>query len=134
LAFTPPAIQAAAVPGDMNIVATTPPVTMPQSDSRQAPADDTAAAKALLDESPAIVCRLPQPLPGSRFSGPRVCRSKGEWALLRAQGKDISPDGRTIVNADAEARRAQDILQPCTAIATGSATTGLIMRYGPGCF
>ena len=42
-------------------------------------------------------CRPPQPLPNSRFTGPRVCKLNSQWALLRKNGQDISADGRDII-------------------------------------
>jgi hypothetical protein len=45
----------------------------------------------------ATTCRTAQPLPNSRFSGPRVCKLNSQWALLRKNGQDISADGRDII-------------------------------------
>jgi hypothetical protein len=45
----------------------------------------------------AVTCRLPQALPGSRLTGPEVCKTNRIWAELRAQGRQISPDGRTLM-------------------------------------
>ena len=45
----------------------------------------------------AVTCRAPQLLPGSRLAGPEVCRTNSVWAQLRAQGRDISPDGATVI-------------------------------------
>jgi hypothetical protein len=45
----------------------------------------------------AITCRTPQPLPGSRLPGPKVCQPNRVWALLRANGTDLAPDGKSIV-------------------------------------
>jgi beta-lactamase regulating signal transducer with metallopeptidase domain len=45
----------------------------------------------------AITCRVPQQLPGSRLPGPEVCKVNRVWAQLRAEGKDISPDGTTVI-------------------------------------
>jgi hypothetical protein len=45
----------------------------------------------------AVTCRAPQALPGSRLPGPQVCKTNRAWAQLRADGKDISEDGTTIV-------------------------------------
>jgi hypothetical protein len=45
----------------------------------------------------ATTCRPPQPLPNSRFTGPRVCKLNSQWALLRKNGQDISADGRDII-------------------------------------
>jgi hypothetical protein len=48
----------------------------------------------------AISCRKPQQLPGSRFMAPPVCKSNREWAQIRTDGNDLSPDGRTIVQSE----------------------------------
>jgi len=45
----------------------------------------------------ATTCRPSQPLPNSRFMGPRVCKLNSQWALLRKNGQDISADGRDII-------------------------------------
>jgi beta-lactamase regulating signal transducer with metallopeptidase domain len=45
----------------------------------------------------AITCRAPQVLPGSRLPGPEVCKTNRIWAELRAQGQDISADGRSLI-------------------------------------
>jgi hypothetical protein len=45
----------------------------------------------------AIYCRPPERLANSNFSGPKVCRTVGEWKALRAQGLDISADGQNTV-------------------------------------
>jgi hypothetical protein len=41
----------------------------------------------------AITCRAPQALPGSRLPGPQICKTNRVWAQLRADGKDVTPDG-----------------------------------------
>ena len=48
-----------------------------------------------------FTCRAPQQLMDSRVLGPKVCRRNGTWAALRKMGKDISPDGRTIIDLNA---------------------------------
>ena len=80
------------------------------------------------DDSAAIVCRRPQYFPGSRLSGPRVCRSESEWAQLRAQGKDISADGRVIVDADDWKFRSIS-KRPCIPTVAGSHPTAAIMCF-----
>jgi beta-lactamase regulating signal transducer with metallopeptidase domain len=45
----------------------------------------------------AVTCRLPQALPGSRLAGPEICKTNRIWAELRAQGQQISPDGRDLM-------------------------------------
>lgn len=40
-----------------------------------------------------VVCRAPQPLPGSRLVGPRVCRTNAVWAQYHRDGMDVAPDG-----------------------------------------
>lgn len=65
-------------------------------------------------------CRPPQPLPNSRFLGPRVCKLNSQWALLRKNGQDISADGRDII-ADPKGTNVGPM--NCT-MAGGSATNG----------
>jgi hypothetical protein len=81
-----------------------------------------------------IVCRLPQPLPGSRFSGPTICKSKSEWAQLRAQGKDVSADGRTLVETSEKYRTLHP--QACGAgtMGGGGATTANFTTFSQVCF
>jgi len=45
----------------------------------------------------AIYCRPPQDQTDSRLKGPKVCLTVGKWKELRAQGLDVSADGRSIV-------------------------------------
>jgi hypothetical protein len=46
----------------------------------------------------AIVCRAPQPITGSDQSGPRVCLQNFEWWKVAMNGKDIAPDGKTLID------------------------------------
>jgi beta-lactamase regulating signal transducer with metallopeptidase domain len=87
----------AMVSAETKVVAPVPAVAMPEPNSRPAFVDAPVAVVALQDDATAVVCRSPQQLPGSHFRGPRVCRSEGEWAALRQQGKDIDADGHSIV-------------------------------------
>jgi bla regulator protein BlaR1 len=48
--------------------------------------------------SDTLVCRRPQQLAGSRFLGPRVCLHQSEWQVLADQGRDVAPDGRTLID------------------------------------
>jgi beta-lactamase regulating signal transducer with metallopeptidase domain len=81
-----------------------------------------------------IVCRLPQPLPGSRFSGPTICKSKSEWAQLRAQGKDVSPDGRTLVETSEKYRTLHPQACGAATMGGGGATTANFTTFSPVCF
>ena len=45
----------------------------------------------------AIYCRPPQDQIDSRLKGPKVCLPVRKWKELRAQGLDVSADGRSIV-------------------------------------
>ena len=51
-----------------------------------------------------IICRAPQPLPGSRLPGPQVCKANRLWAQLRARHQEISPDGHQVIALDATER------------------------------
>ena len=65
------------------------------------PSLNTGDAAQAGDKSPAsteaIYCRPPQDQPDSRLKGPKVCLTVGKWKELRAQGLDVSADGRSIV-------------------------------------
>ena len=47
-----------------------------------------------------VICRKPQQIPGSRLMGPPVCKANAEWAQIRKDGNDVSPDGRDIVPSE----------------------------------
>ena len=70
-----------------------------------------------------FTCRAPQQLPESRIYGPKVCRRNGTWAALRKLGKDIGPDGRTVI--DLEAMR---MMNPaaCNRNTTGTGQAGYV--------
>jgi len=48
----------------------------------------------------AVVCRKPQQLPGSHLMAPPVCKFNRDWAQIRKNGNDVSPDGRNIVESE----------------------------------
>jgi len=82
-----------------------PPASSPKTDSgaEAAPARESTREALLAlypsgaGEPDAITCRVPQLLPGSRLPGPEVCKVNRLWAQLRAEGKDISPDGTSVI-------------------------------------
>jgi hypothetical protein len=45
-----------------------------------------------------IVCRASQGLAGGNQSGPEVCRRNSEWWSLTMKGKDLAPDGKTLID------------------------------------
>ena len=51
-------------------------------------------------DADAIICRLPQELPGQRLSGPRVCKPQRQWDELHRQGLDIGPDCQGVVESE----------------------------------
>lgn len=53
-----------------------------------------------------VTCRVPEALPGSRLPGPRICQTNREWASLRAQHEDITPDGESIILPDGSEQHA----------------------------
>jgi beta-lactamase regulating signal transducer with metallopeptidase domain len=64
----------------------------------QEPAPVLKEANVVLDprgdgDPDAVTCRAPQALPSSRLLGPQVCKTNRVWAQLRADGKDVGPDG-----------------------------------------
>lgn len=44
-----------------------------------------------------IVCRAAQRMPGSDQLGPEACGHNSEWWQLMANGKDLAPDGKTLI-------------------------------------
>jgi hypothetical protein len=92
------------------------PASPPKADTPAAPVTGTREAVQALypsgaGEPEAITCRTPQLLPGSRLSGPEVCKINRVWAQLRAEGKDISPDGSMVI---ATLSRSRATMQPGT--------------------
>ncbi len=45
-----------------------------------------------------IVCRAPQQIAGSNQFGPEACGHNYEWQRLMMNGKDLAPDGKTLIN------------------------------------
>jgi hypothetical protein len=45
-----------------------------------------------------IVCRTPQHIAGTDQSGPQVCLHNSEWQKVTLNGKDIAPDGKTLID------------------------------------
>jgi hypothetical protein len=43
----------------------------------------------------AVVCRAPQPLPGSGM-GPKICMHNDIWARLTMTGQDLAADGKSV--------------------------------------
>ena len=72
----------------------------------------------------ATTCRPPQPLPGSRMMGPQVCKTNSQWALLRKNGQDISPDGSQIIS---EARAGATM--SCTTAGGGASGGGMTVCH-----
>jgi hypothetical protein len=70
-----------------------------------------------------MLCRKPERIPGSRLLGPSVCLKASQWAALYAEGRTMSPDGRSAV-ALANYERARSINPPsgCTRFTVGAGT------------
>ena len=73
------------------IIVTLPNVTLPNSTGGKTAAQEGASG------DDAIYCRPPEQRPDSRIMCPKVCLTVGKWKELRANGQDVSADGRTIV-------------------------------------
>lgn len=73
-----------------------------------------------------LVCRRPQQLPGSRFMGPPVCLPQSEWKALADQGKDMGPDGRTVIDLAAFEKDRSLNAPSCrqTVMGAGASTAG----------
>jgi len=115
--------------------ATPVPPTMPAVEVASPP----AAKQALLALDPTgkgdpddVTCRVPQPLPGSRFAGPQICRTNRVWAALRANRQDIGPDGKTIVYLDDIQRQKAGYTNCRAAFMTGA--TNLMAPSSTYCF
>jgi beta-lactamase regulating signal transducer with metallopeptidase domain len=63
------------------------------------------AAPVMIEPEDAVVCRRRQQLANSRFDGPEVCLHARQWDKLRADGLDVSPDGKSIIRADYEKQK-----------------------------
>jgi beta-lactamase regulating signal transducer with metallopeptidase domain len=76
--------------------------------------------------SDTLVCRRPQQLAGSRFLGPRVCLQQSEWQALADRGKDIAPDGRTLIDLAAFEKDRSLNAPSCrqTVMGAGASTAG----------
>ena len=88
----------------MAVVTPTPVVTPPPQAERPAASAPPNLKETVLALYPngqgdpdAITCRAPQALPGSRLPGPEICKTNRVWAALRAQGQDVSADGRSLI-------------------------------------
>jgi beta-lactamase regulating signal transducer with metallopeptidase domain len=80
--------------------------TRPAEGDRQASAisSDAAAKAVVMANTPtgagdpdAVVCRAPQPIASGKF-GPQVCFHNNEWRKVALNGKDIAPDGKTLID------------------------------------
>jgi hypothetical protein len=81
--------------------------TRPAEGDRQAStiSPDAAANAVVMPNTPtgagdpdATVCRAPQRIAGSDQSGPQVCLHNYEWWKVAMNGKDIAPDGKTLID------------------------------------
>jgi hypothetical protein len=117
IAATVPALPPEPAPAVVEQSAAPVPVTPKAQPEQQAVAAASASEavkdvkEALLAITPtgqgdpdAVTCRVPQLLPGSRLPGPEVCKANRVWAQLRAEGRDISPDGTTLIATPSRSR------------------------------
>jgi hypothetical protein len=65
----------------------------------------TAADRVVVSTTPsgagdpnAVVCRAPQHITGGNQSGAQVCLHNSEWWKVAMNGKDIAPDGKTLID------------------------------------
>src|ERR1700744_1556134 len=106
-----------------------------------APAEKPAAP-VLLDnpdgkgQPTAVTCRKPQQMPGSRLMVPPVCLINADWAKLRRDGQDVSPDGKVVASEKARSLHPA----PCSSVTnTGrsnpmGASMGAGLSFSPTCF
>jgi len=45
-----------------------------------------------------MVCRAPQPIAGTAQLGPKLCGYNFEWSQFRMHGRDLAPDGFTVID------------------------------------
>jgi hypothetical protein len=79
----------------------------------------------------AIVCRAPQPLPGSSATGPKVCVHNSVWLRLTLTGQDLSADGKTVVARPATADPAGDGHPDAVTCRRPTEVSGSRTRHGP---
>ena len=79
--------------------------------------------------SDTTVCRRPQQLSGSRFMGPRVCLPRSTWKALADQGKDVGPDGRTLIDLAAFERDHSLNMPSCGTRASTAATATFVSCF-----
>lgn len=92
----------------------------------QLPAEsNTSAIGDAVHDADTLVCRRPQPLPESRFMGPRVCLSRQMWDEYRSKGLVLMPDGRTVGPSFDQTRRPIPIVCTSMQITASNATNGI---------
>lgn len=81
-----------------------------------------------------LVCRRPEQLAGSRFMGPRVCLHQSEWQILADQGKDVAPDGRTLIDLAAFEKDRSLNAPSCRQLVTGTGASTATSANFISCF
>jgi hypothetical protein len=66
----------------------------PVEDAKPAVTPDTPSG---VGDPDMVVCRAPRPIAGSDQLGPQVCLHNSEWWKVAMNGKDIAPDGKSLV-------------------------------------
>lgn len=82
----------------------------PISEDKPTPHDESSAAVASVGndairvdqptgsgDPDAVVCREPEPIPGSQTMGPRLCRKNTYWFELWTRGETLGPDGKGVL-------------------------------------
>ena len=66
---------------------------------------ETAENAAVMADTPSgegdpntTVCRAPQHMAGSDQLGPQVCLHNSDWRKVAMNGKDLAPDGKTLID------------------------------------
>jgi hypothetical protein len=126
LATPVPPHQDASIP----IAASTPVIAAAQPQEDSSPAHAAPAPEPVTSDADAIVCRPPQPLPASRFLGPRVCLPKLEWDRIKKQGLELMPDGRTVAIVYEKERS----LRPHNCPSVPTSTSNAFATFGMFCF
>jgi hypothetical protein len=84
-----------------------------------------------LGDPNAIVCRAPQPLPGSDAMGPQICMHNSVWTRLSLTGQDLAADGKSVFARPTVADPSGDGNPDAITCRRPAALTASRTRHGP---
>ena len=82
-------------------------------------------------DSNTIVCRAPQRFAGSDQFGPEACGHNYEWRKLAMNGKDLAPDGKTLIDLPTVANTPSGVGDPETMVCRAPQHFAGSDRLGP---